>query len=552
MTIANKKTLLTAVMTLFAGFAMAQEPISCSVYVKMKSPAKAYKAMAKQYGLSTKTRKVKSELLFTNLNQSATAMQLKNVMQAEAFSMRVGNRLQNCYRIDLQGVTSQQQALEMVKSLPEVETAELARTVELMTEEPVSNMPNDPLLSLSEIDGSWHLKQIGYDKLYGQYEGNPNIKVAVVDNAVWSSHPDLDIKPENQYFAYIDEVGNSSPPSSVDQDNDCKGLSTCPAALWSHGTHCAGLVAAVSNNGEGVASVASGVTLMAARCADKDPKYMNKSLEGVLWAIDNGADVLSLSWGSSNISEFEQEIIQGALEKGIVVVAAAGNDGVEKKKYPAAYEGVIAVGSVDSDNKRSFFSNYGSWVTLAAPGGNLIDEQGKATMSMILSTTFSTSHMRFYGSNEIDGLYYDGMIGTSMATPVISSVVGLMLSVNPDLTPAEVKDILMQTATPTDTWDMAEGSGVVNAYEAVKKAESMASGIENNSINDNIGISCADGRLRLSAPVRKLTIVNTSGHTVMSTGDTRQNIDISHLPKGIYIVSAQGDRCWLTKKITVR
>lgn len=184
MIIGNNKSLITAMLTMVAGIAFAQSPGHCSIYVRLKGEARAFNAMAKQHGLPSMSRKVKSAQLFNSLDTSKQGSMVKKMMSTTAYSLHVGDAMQNCYRIDLANVTDGQAALEAVKSLPEVEMAELAEPIPVMQATSTVTMPADPLLHLNEINGSWHLQQIGYDKIYGQYAASANVKVAVVDNAV--------------------------------------------------------------------------------------------------------------------------------------------------------------------------------------------------------------------------------------------------------------------------------------------------------------------------------------------------------------------------------
>lgn len=529
-------------ITLAAALSMnAQDAVLGSFYVKFEEPSCQFSQMRAKGQNVADSRRVDSRMLLpVDKNEALQAY----APAKYAYSMHVGEALDNCFRMDFRNVADEAQNDALYRLLVErfgKENVEKVPQAVIMEAES-GNMPNDPLLHLDVLTGGWHLNAIGFDKIYGKYSGNPDIKVAVIDNAVWGDHPDLQIKPENQYFAYIEEEGNSAPPSNVSQTEQGESMYGNMGAEWSHGTHCAGLVAALSNNGEGVASFASGVTLMGARSADNEPRTMTRPFECILWALDKGVRVLSLSWGSYMPSEVEREIIENAVKDGVVVVAAAGNENQDLPLYPATYEGVISVGSVDSDFQRSDFSNYGDWVKIYAPGGYLKNEEGEITNTsdMILSTTYCISQQyHLDGLTEVDGLFYDGKVGTSMATPLLASVVSLMLSVDPSLTPAEVTEILQSTATKVDGLPVDPASGVVNAAAAVEavaqasvgEVTEVALSVYPNPAADWAVVSCSE-------PIEQMRVMDLNGR-LCNVNIDGQKVDVSHLIPGIYFIQIE-------------
>lgn len=538
----SAKRFLNSLITLVAALSMnAQDAVLGSFYVKFEEPSCQFSQMRTKGQNVADSRRVDSQMLLpVDKNEALQAY----APAKYAYSMHVGEALDNCFRMDFRNVADEAQNDALYRLLVErfgKENVEKVPQAVIMEAES-GNMPNDPLLHLDVLTGGWHLNAIGFDKIYGKYSGNPDIKVAVIDNAVWGDHPDLQIKPENQYFAYIEEEGNSAPPSNVSQTEQCESMYGNMGAEWSHGTHCAGLVAALSNNGEGVASFASGVTLMGARSADNEPRTMTRPFECILWALDKGARVLSLSWGSYMPSEVEREIIENAVKDGVVVVAAAGNENQDLPLYPATYEGVISVGSVDSDFQRSDFSNYGDWVKIYAPGGYLKNEEGEITNTsdMILSTTYCISQQyHLDGLTEVDGLFYDGKVGTSMATPLLASVVSLMLSVDPSLTPAEVTEILQSTATKVDGLPVDPASGVVNAAAAVEavaqasvgEVTEVALSVYPNPAADWAVVSCSE-------PIEQMRVMDLNGR-LCNVNIDGQKVDVSHLIPGIYFIQIE-------------
>ncbi len=362
--------------------------------------------------------------------------------------------------------------IERLRQYPEVELVE-KRPIYYICGETAQAEPaqGDPVYTGNY---KWHLDLINADSAWKLATGKPHIKVAVIDNAVWDEHEDLDIAPENLYNVHTGETGQAAPPADVDQEKACaNSRKDCPAYEWSHGTHCAGNVGAVRHNGKGIAAIGSGVTVMGVRCATNAvPGAVSNGFGGVRWAAEHGADVISMSWGSnSQPSETEQELLKSCYENGIILVAAAGNSLSSAWFYPAASPYVISVGSVNSDKKFSKeFSNFGKWVDILAPGG-FFYRGGSKSFYSILSTTFCTNQeYRLNGDKTLEGMYYDGMFGTSMATPVAASLVGLLLSVDSTLNTHQMRELLASTAqvVAENASYVRDGSGVIDAFAAVK------------------------------------------------------------------------------------
>ena len=354
----------------------------------------------------------------------------------------------------------------------------------------ISSVPNDPYYNV-DLDGgflwgsansSWHLNLINAEAAWDITTGDSDIVVAVLDNAIYINHPDL----QNKIVVAID-LGNGdddpNPPEAT--------------YMWSHGTHSAGLVGAETNNGIGVSSIGYDISIMAVKLGDdaSDGQSMAAGFEGIVWAADNGADVISMSWGSPQFFQTMQNTVNYAYNKGCVLVAAAGNNGngmetqmnpdipINYVGYPAALEHVIAVGSCDIGDNKSDFSEYGTWIDVLAPGGfatsgllgmgafsllsTTYNEAGTVT-DMINGTTGGAATFGVSGK-------YDLMQGTSMACPVTSGLCGLMLSVNPDLTPEELTAILKNTCDNVDAQNEAFidsiGAGRINAAAAVEAAQ---------------------------------------------------------------------------------
>ena len=338
-------------------------------------------------------------------------------LRAEAFCLRLDNTpaLQYAFKLRFDSVQNADLLLRQLQQDPRVELVErvpLYRAAACTSDgfprkNNLKDTPNDSFYGIVDnIHASWHLDKMGFAELYGKYTGNPDIKVAVVDNAVWNGHEDLAILPENLYNTCTNAQGEANPPSNIDRDivyTPHARIGMNPAYNWSHGTHCAGLIAAVNNNGKGIASLASGISLMGIRTAESDPNIFDNTMEGIAWAADHGAKVISLSYGSEYNSSIEREFFQSCINQGIVFFASAGNKSRDKEQYPACYPGVIAVGSVNSDGHRSDFSNYGDWVDVWVPGGYYIDHDTLVKQQKILSTTWCVSQWLDDKPSELNG-----------------------------------------------------------------------------------------------------------------------------------------------------
>jgi len=328
--------------------------------------------------------------------------------------------------------------------------------------------PNDPYYNT--INGKnyrWYLDMIKADSAWNVQHGTANIKVAIIDNFVWGAHPDLQIQTQNlcKFTSSTNyTLGTASPSSSIPQG------STSTAYSASHGTHCAGLVGAINNNNVGIASIGGGITLMGVGVGkESSPSYISYGNEGIQWAANNGANVISMSYGSAAYSSTSATLLQACYNAGIVLVAAAGNEGDEGNEisYPGGYSTVISVASVDGDGKLSYFSQWGPGrADIAAPGGFI----SSTTYPNILSTTYCKSYIfGYYYSSTFANTYYDGMQGTSMACPIVAGLCGLLLSKDSTLSSQQIKTRLQQTAIPLNSASShtIDGYGYINAYEAL-------------------------------------------------------------------------------------
>ncbi len=276
----------------------------------------------------------------------------------------------------------------------------------------------------------WYLPQIGAPQAWDTTIGNANTIIGVVDSGV-TAVPDLAPK----LLPGIDLVDGTGVTS--DGNN--------------HGTPVAGIAAAASNNSIGVAGVAWLNDVLPVKIfGSTGTTTCSLAASGIIAAADNGAKVINMSFAGTSGCSSESSAIGYAWSKGAVLVAAAGNSSSSAPAYPAAYSNVLAVGSVDQDGTLDPNSNYGSWISVVAPGCNLY-------------TTYSNGG-------------YAYACGTSVAAPVVSGVAALILAANPSLSNSQVESIIEQTADDLGApgFDSTFGWGRVNAYKAVLAATSSA------------------------------------------------------------------------------
>ncbi|GAA5416820.1 thermophilic serine proteinase [Paraliobacillus ryukyuensis] len=251
-------------------------------------------------------------------------------------------------------------------------------------------------------------------------QGSSSQEIAIIDSGVDYTHPDLDSKVIKGY-------------DFVDNDND-------PMDLNGHGTHVAGTAAAETNNGTGVAGMAPKTKILAVRALDAGGGgSLNDIADAIRYAADADAEVINLSLGCNCDTQTLEDAVNYAWNKGSVVVAAAGNDGVSTTFEPASYDNVIAVGAVNSSNQKASFSNYGTWVDVTAPG------------------------------NQIASTYPGGYVylsGTSMASPHVAGLAGLLAAQG--RTKYDIRNAIEQTADPISGTGYYFEHGMINSLKAVQ------------------------------------------------------------------------------------
>ena len=304
--------------------------------------------------------------------------------------------------------------------------------------------PDDPYYASSQ---SHHMLNMEMEAAWDLSLGEPSVVIAIIDTGIDFAHSDLaggiwtnpDEVPENglddDHNGYLDDVHGWD---FIEEDN-------WPQDMHGHGTHVSGIAAARINNGLGIAGMAGQATIMPLGIFHPAGFGTYADLiEAIIYATDNGAQIINMSLGAVSYSRGEEAAVNYAWEHGVVVVAAAGNNNNDAVHYPAAHDNVLAVSSVTASDTRSSFSSYGDFVDLAAPG------------SSVMSCRRGNSYGR--------------MSGTSMASPHVAGLAALICSRNPTLTNGEVRQILENSADDLGEvgWDRYYGHGRINGRRALE------------------------------------------------------------------------------------
>jgi serine protease len=316
--------------------------------------------------------------------------------------------------------------------------------------------PDDPFYSYQ-----WHLSNDTYggiqiEQAWDVTSGHDAI-VAVLDTGVaYENYSDS----TGSYYVAPDLTETRFVPGYDFINNDSHANDD-----HSHGTHVAGTIAQSTDNARGVSGVAFNSSVMPVKVLGKDGSGSHSGIaNGIKWSADNGANVINLSLGGSSPSQTLEDALAYAHNKGVTIVAAAGNDGQEGVSYPAAYDDyVIAVSATRYDEQIASYSNYGSSIDLAAPGGDTsVDQNGDGYPDGVLQNTFNPSTQ-----NTSDFGYYFFQ-GTSMAAPHVSGVAALIVSQGVT-DPLQVRDILESSAKDKgpEGVDIYYGHGIVDAAAAL-------------------------------------------------------------------------------------
>ncbi|WP_157943012.1 S8 family peptidase [Acetivibrio saccincola] len=379
--------------------------------------------------------------------------------------------------------------------------------------------PDDP-----EFINQWGLANINAPdgwRIIDDFENLNEVTVAVIDTGIDMFHEDLkDVIVGGYDF--------------VDMDDD----SIYGPVKEEHASHVAGIIAALTNNGVGISGTCgqAPVKIMPIRALESGWGDDFTIIESIYYAVDNGADIINMSFGGNMESEAFNEAIEYALSKGVVLVAATGNESKDAFSiYPAAHPGVIAVSATDEEEKLVSFSNYGSIIDIAAPGVNII--------------------------STVPGNKYDYFNGTSLSTAFVSAACALLLSKNPSLNNIEIQHILENSAKDIGDAGKDEkyGYGLLNIGAALM-TEEVRPRLEIMNLMDGMVVyDVIDVQTRFTYPENiektELYVNNRLVDAISEKTDIFHNFKIDTQkyndgPLTIKVVAYEGDRIH-QKEVTV-
>lgn len=336
----------------------------------------------------------------------------------EKFGTKISSRLLLDQTFTIKVPEKQQERfLRLFSRSPLVEYAEPDYEVQAF------EVPNDP-----DFGKQWGMTKIESPQAWDLTHGVPKVNIAILDTGIDKDHPDLASK--------VEEWVNFTSSGTLDD-------------LYGHGTHVAGIAAAKTDNELGVAGLGWDSQLLSVKVLnDQGAGYLSWVADGIIWAVDNGAKVINLSLGGSRGSSTLERAVKYAWKKGVVLACAVGNSGSQSRTYPAYYKDCIATAATDSDDKKPSWSSYGSWVDVAAPGDKIY-------------STFPNHSSKMGVKN------YGYGSGTSMATPHVAGLAGLLFGSDGTLTNSDVRSLIEENAEPISGTGKYWAYGRINAYQSV-------------------------------------------------------------------------------------
>lgn len=439
-----------------------------------------------------------------------------------------GTELDSIYRVVFPNVAQVDALILALDALPYVSFAEKNPIVaEFET-------PND--LQTNQ----WALDKIQAELGWNYSTGSGNVVVAVLDDAIAIDHEDLaaniylNTAEQNGLALLDDDVNGRSDDVNgfdvADNDNDPRPPANASGNGdgFTHGTHVAGIVSAATNNGLGIASIGYNTTILPVKIGRDSDAALTGAADGIYYAMRSGVDVINMSWGTDTDAATLKSLIVQAKAAGIVLVAAAGNEGNQTNFYPAAYQEVMSVGATNENDQRSSFSNYGSGISVMAPGSNI----------------YSTLPE---GNNT-----YGNSSGTSMATPLVAGLAALVKATFPSFGPSQIQTRIeegcddISAQNPNQSGQL--GAGRINAFQTlgnvgVLDAETMIFKIYPNPTNRILNFDVEN-----EASWKSIEIHDMSGRKVLSSSFLK-SIDLSDLDKGVYQVILNTNLNSYTSKI---
>ncbi len=354
------------------------------------------------------------------------------------FGAKVVGRIAGIRVTHLQVAESGLALLDHLRNRPDVEFAEFDSIVSTMQS---TFVPNDPYYGATYVSShygnidQWGPPAVSAPAAWGVTLGSRSIVIAIVDTGLDDTHPDLASKIVGEY-SYVGTIKDG----------------------FGHGTHVAGIAAGATNNNVGVAGMCPNCGILSVKVLnDQGSGYISDVASGITYAASHGARVISLSLGGSGRSETLHSALDYAIANNALPVCAMGNAGSgSNTPEPAYWHDCLSVVATDQNGVKASFSNYGVKADVAAPGVAILSTM--PTYPVTLTTKYGYS------------MNYDALSGTSMATPMVSGIAGLVLSQNPTLTPRQVAGIIMASSGDGISWASNLAFGVADAYRAVSGA----------------------------------------------------------------------------------
>lgn len=486
-------------------------PLLLSVFIFQQSLAQDYVpglivVKLKDEGQSDRN-KSKQALSLELLEKDSKVEKIQYLGKKSTFFQRKEekSRLDNIYKLDINQDISEQDYINYLKSFDNIEYAERYPNVKPLY------VPNDPEAQFGKKQ--FHLAQINVYDAWNVTKGDKDIVVGVIDTGADLDHEDL---AGNLYLNADD------PEDGVDNDNDgyidnyygwdFADNDNSPEADGStHGTGVAGIAAAATDNGTGIAGIGFNSKFMPIKIFQTESNFSRNSYEAIIYAADQGCDVINLSWGNSGrYSQFAQDIINyAALEKDVVIVAAAGNTDAELDFFPASYDNVLSVGFVNADDSRNSNATYSDFIDLVAPGSGI----------------YTTENNDTYATNG----------GSSYAAPMVAGAAALVRSVFPEWNALQVMEQLRVSSD--DINDVANnsnfqykfGKGRLNVFKALADYETPAIRISNVNYTNGLEEAAYFG--------------DTLDITIEFTNflEAAENINVSLTSSSPYVNILQGD-----------
>jgi len=435
-----KYILLLLLSIIFFQQSFGQDYVPGLIVVKMKDETESAKG------------NLTNNLSFDELKADINVNRIESVRKDQNFQQRKSGKsyLDNLYKLEIRKDLSEAEYISYLKSFDNIEYAEQYPNVKPLY------VPNDPEAQFGKAQ--FHLAQINIYDAWNVTQGDEEIVIGVIDTGADLDHEDL---VQNLYMNADDPIDGVDNDGDGFIDNyhgwDFADNDNSPEADGStHGSGVAGIAAAATDNGTGIAGVGFNTKFMPIKIFKSEDNFSRNSYEAIIYAADQGCDVLNLSWGNSGrYSQFAQDIINYAvLEKDVVIVAAAGNTNAELDFFPASYDNVLSVGYVNGDDSRNTNATYSDFIDIVAPGVGV----------------YTTENDDTYGTDS----------GSSYASPMVAGAAALLRSVFPSWNASQVMEQLRVSSD--DIYDIGNnaefqykfGKGRLNVFKALADFDSPA------------------------------------------------------------------------------